>query len=352
VSRDTDIDEETWVSCHFYYHEDLNLLALNLLVPLVASQLRERLIDRFFFIRYRLGGPHLRLRLRVLPGFRERAVERARQAAAELMARVPSLKSLPEEDIRRTNEWLLASDAHETDDTVYPDNSFFVTSFRPETQRYGGPELLDESLDFFAISSWAALDFLARHGKRPRAAQLAAMFRMLLQQAIGLAENEEELLNLLGYAIAAWGEQFPGALNKAGDVFLAQGDVFRSLVRSEVESALASPGDGAEEDMPGPLLLGHASRRLSQAIGRPDGEGRSSVCVSQLHMTANRLGLSNAEEVYLGCLLRTVLEEIVRGDGEERARLRSLLQGSLEARIAGGAPRDLLSTIHSRLMAA
>jgi thiopeptide-type bacteriocin biosynthesis protein len=338
VSRNTPAAAEPWVSCHLYYHEDLNHLALEFLFPLVTAHLREPSIDTFFFVRYGLGGPHLRLRLRALPGLRDRVVEMTRQAAAEFLSRDPSRKPRPEAAIQGTNEALLSSDAHETDDSVYPDNSFVFNTFRPEVQRYGGPDLLGESLELFAFSSAVALDFLRQHGSRPRATQLAAMVRVLLQQAMGLARDENELLRLVGYASASWSEHYPGAMEKGGEVFQAQRDVFLGLVRREIERALSDlGGDGATISHP-TLLLGRASRRLSWAIGRAEEPVRSSICVSQLHMTANRLGLSNPEEVYLGRLLSAALEEIVGDEGEARKRLRDLL--------GSAAARELLPAMH------
>jgi thiopeptide-type bacteriocin biosynthesis protein len=351
LGRDLETEERSWVSYHFYYHEDPNLLALDLVAPLVAAQFRKRLIDRFFYIRYALGGPHIRLRLRTSPALREQVVEETGRAAAELLARSPSRKPLLEENIRKTNEALLAADPHETDDAVYADNSFFVTEFRPEIDRYGGPGLLNGSLDFFSISSCVALDFQREHRPRPRAAQLTAMFRVLLQQALGSVGKEEHLLRLVAYAVTSWSEQFPGARKKADDVFLAQQDAFLSLVRSEIESALSARGDSGAESLPGRLLLGRASRRLFQVVGRTDEEEAVlSICASQLHMTANRLGLTNAEEVYLGRLLAAALEEIVRNDSREQARLQGLLQRNLEAPTAGDAPQDFLPAVYSRFL--
>jgi hypothetical protein len=311
VDQKTTIDLDSWISCHIYYHEDPGKVALELLPDVVSSHLESRSIDKFFFVRYGLGGPHLRLRLRTLPGLREHVIEATRQAALEFMDRAPSRKPLPEETIQQVNRSLMAADAHETDDTVYPDNSFHVFPFQPEVQRYGGPGLLLESLEFFAASSSVALDLLRQHASKPRGAQLVAMFHLLLQQALGFAKDEDELCRLVGYGFATWGDRYPGATKKGKEVFLARKDMFLGLLRMEMESATGS--------------LGGASRQLSLALGQQEEPVRSSVGVSQLHMTANRLGLTNPEEVYLGGLLSATLAEAL-SDGEDRARLRDALK--------------------------
>ena len=75
----------------------------------------------------------------------------------------PSTKPLREEVIRNLSLSILASDPYENDASIYPDNSFQVVPFRPEIQRYGGPDRFRLSLDFFTLSSVAALEFLFRH---------------------------------------------------------------------------------------------------------------------------------------------------------------------------------------------
>src|SRR4029077_5923659 len=124
-------------------------------------------------------------RLRVIPGTRERALAALHRSAQRFLNVAPSTRSLVEEAIRKSNEHILASDPHELDDSVYPDNSFRLVPFRPEIERYGGPLLARASLDYFTLSNVTALEFLARHCNAPRSAQLAYAFRLLLQQALG-----------------------------------------------------------------------------------------------------------------------------------------------------------------------
>ena len=67
------------------------------------------------------------------------------------------------------------------------------------------------------------------------------------------------------------------------------------------------------------------ANRLSAAIGAVDRVTRARIGGSQLHMTATRLGLSNAEEVYLSRLLTVTLHGVHATSGEDLAWLEELM---------------------------
>jgi hypothetical protein len=217
-------------------------------------------------------------------------------SAARFLDRNPSRAILDPDLLRRQTQATLRSDPHETDDTVYPDNSLVDAVFRPEVERYGGPHLLHSSLDFFTLSSSAALEFLARFHGEPRSRQLKLISEGLLSQALGFAADEEELVTLLSYGVETWGAAVPGILSKGDRVFESQPDVFCGLFQEVLDSLWDTLGEGA--------------RRLSAVIGRGDRQARRRIGISQLHMTATRLGLSNPEETYLSRLLSRAAEAL------------------------------------------
>jgi len=311
---------DDWLSYHLYYHEDLSRAVLGFVHPAVSSLLSAGWIDRFFFVRYGLGGPHVRLRLRPLPGHAP-LIDRAVHGSAEVfLSRSPSTARLDPEALQRQTQAMLAGDPHETDATVYPDNTLVAAAFRPEVQRYGGPNLLPVSVDFFTVSSAAAIDFLVRSGAEPRSQQLILALRLLLAQALCFAIDEEELLALLGYGVESWGEAVPTILAKGDRVYAAQPDAFRGIFRQEISDQLAE----GSPDNPGEAL-GEAARLLSQAVDLGDRPTRKRIGVSQLHMTATRLGLGNLEEVYISRLLSAAAVALLEDDPEARALLREAL---------------------------
>ncbi len=311
-----DEKQERWVSCHLYYHQDLDRVVRGFVHPVVVSLVKAAQIEAFFFVRYGLGGPHARLRLRILPGFGDYVLKEVQQFAQDFINLTPSTKSLKQEAIRRINESILAHDPHEVDDSVYPDNSFRIISFRPEIQRYGGTSFFRFSLDFFTLSSVAAVEFLSKYGDMSRSAQLAHAFHLLLQQSLGFAADETELFDLLRYGMDSWGGGPPKVVEKGDKIFQSQMDAFLQLFRkslAEVRSLQAeSESFGGTSDF---LVVG--AGRLSAALKTADRSARVRIGGSQLHMTATRLGLSNVEEVYISRLLTVALRELLAATGED-----------------------------------
>src|SRR3954451_23309696 len=54
-----------WRAARVFYHGDRDAMLRHLVWPLLTQLTAERLCDRFYFVRYSLGGPHLRLRWRL-----------------------------------------------------------------------------------------------------------------------------------------------------------------------------------------------------------------------------------------------------------------------------------------------
>lgn len=296
-------NESGWLNYHLYYHQDLSSAIDGFVRPLVAGLLRSGWIDHFFFIRYWLGGPHIRLRLRQRPGVSALASEAVETQARDFLASRPSTSKLDPEAILRFNKQVLANDAHELDDSIYPDNSLLAFPFRPEIERYGGPDLWRDSLDFFAVSSATALEWLGAYGGEPRSRQLALAFRILAYQAMSFAWDEDDLITLSRYAVDLWGGKMPRVLEKADRVLGEQRETFDRLFGRELDLLEAGPDAVVGVGEEAKAQLGEAARRLAWIVRAADRDVRQRIGTSQLHMTANRLGLSNAEEVYLSRIL-------------------------------------------------
>jgi Lantibiotic biosynthesis dehydratase C-term len=300
---------ESWLNNHLYYHQDLGEVVHGFVRPLVAGLLRQGRIDSFFFIRYSLGGPHIRLRLRPRPGASALAAEAAEAHARDFLARQPSMSKLTPDASLRINREILGADEHEVDGSVYPDNTFLAFPFRPEVERYGGPDLWRHSLDLFAVSSATVLELLCGQSGEPRSRLLALAFRVLACQALSFARDEEDLVLLLRYAVDLWGEKMPRAQEKADRVLVAQRRTFDQLFERELHLLAAGPGAAAGATEESKAQLGDAARRLAWIVRAADRGVHQRIGTSQIHMTANRLGLNNAEEVYLSRILTGLASE-------------------------------------------
>ncbi len=326
-----DAENAEWLPAHLYYHEDLGRAVRRFVEPLTRSLVKSRLITSFHFLRYSLGGPHIRVRFRVCPSDRDRVLQFVQQTARRFLDREPSQHSMEEESIRRLNKILLAGDSNEDDDAVYPDNTLRIAPFRPEIDRYGGLELFRASLNFFTLSSLAAIEFLADHGDLPRSSQLAFAYQLLVRQALGFASSVDELNDLLRYGVDYWGQSMPKIVEKGDRVAESRLNFFLRLFSESLSEHHRMKAEPLSTYAAVDYLSAGASR-LSEVIPLDDLATRTRIGTSQLHMTASRIGLSNSEEVYLTRLMTNTLDEIRTNDGNDFAWLRVQMTNSpLEA---------------------
>lgn len=283
------VDADRWRAYHLFYHQDLDRLLLEMVDPLVTALLAEGRIDRFFFVRYNLGGPHVRLRWRTVgePATAERSLA---SAAAAFFARAPSTETLPAEAVHRLNRAVLGVDplARPDDDVVQPDNSWRAFPVGLEVERYGGASRLAGSLDLFAASSVRALELLGELGSLSAGQAQTRFVVLLVQLAAAFAGSERELYDLAGYGVRFMGSPFQRCVEQAEGLFARR----REALTEVVARALAA--DALRDE---PLV--DAVRRFAPTIADLEPAKRWRIAASHLHMTANRLGLLNADEVYL-----------------------------------------------------
>lgn len=296
-----------WQSYHLFYHDDLDEPLIKCVKPVVIQLYRRGWLEKFFFIRYGLGGPHIRLR--ILPQLKcsTQARDLIQQEVAGFFSQFPSLRPKSDAAILRDNKTLLANDSHERDDGVYPDNSLVEFPFSPETERYGGPLLLGYSLDFFTFSSVAALSVLGDGNMRKKGRRISTLARYLLRLALGFAGNAQEFGHLLGYGVEWNRSAIPEIILLADSLYEGQKDNMRRLIESEIERA-AQPATGADETGSTNFWT-RVAGRLAMQISTADSPSRQRIFCSHLHMTANRFGLKNTDELYLSRLICRALAD-------------------------------------------
>ncbi|HEX6910930.1 MAG TPA: lantibiotic dehydratase C-terminal domain-containing protein [Longimicrobium sp.] len=289
-----------WRAYHLVYHEDRDRLLRELVLPLAASLAAEGELAGFFFIRYNLGGPHVRLRLLPADG-RDAAVEGAvRAAAAAFFARAPSLRTLPDETVRMRNREVIPGDPFATaaDDAVLPDNSIHAAPPAFEVERYGGAERFAPSLDAFALSSVDALAWLAQSGAPTAAARLGEAWSASVRHAWFAARDPDEFLRLLAAPVPSSESPLATFAARADDAYARGAAGMQARIRDELARLASATVDGVDASRwtAGP-------RRLLPVMAEADDATRLRLAHSHAHMTCNRIGLLVAEEAYLGRML-------------------------------------------------
>lgn len=244
-----------WLSAYVFTSGSLRDLLVEHVAPLVDHVLSEGLAERFFFIRYWEGGPHLRLRF-----------ERPHDAVhAELERRFP----------------------------LWAAQRLDYVEYEPETERYGGPEAIGIAEDCFALSSRVALQILrdldddgARGAAMLLHVALAHAFGMTRAEAVQFFENVSR-----ARAVGAKFEtvhQLPSAPRVLWDM-LDSGDACDVPWLQEWIDGIRAIA---------PRLK--SVRRVTPLI---------SILDSYVHMTSNRLGVLQLDEPYVAFLLSRTLAQ-------------------------------------------
>lgn len=320
-----------WSAHHFFYHGNLDVALSHFVRPAIAELLAPRLVDSFFFIRYTLGGPHLRLRFRLTPGTSPSAAAQVLQrAAARFLEIWPSESALDPEKIRQESRAILAS-APEESALYYEDHSLLPFPFEPEVDRYGGLELLEPSLDFFAISSAQALEVLGDADWGSSGRRGALVLRLLLRQAWGFAVSEEEFLSHLGCRLPVRQEIGDQIWSKADSDFERRRETYRALLNQELSLLAEADSAAGEPIWPTASFLYEAAKRLSRAVRDAAPETRWQIGHSQLHMTANRLGFFPVQEMHLQRILWRAARDLREADSGTWRRVMAASLGRADA---------------------
>lgn len=252
-----------WRSLHVFCHAtaEQDALALGLRAALGGD-------GEWFFVRYWLGGPHLRVRVRTS---RQEALVRevvSRQGstptstpltAAEFYERIPvSLR-----------------EGHDDDAALpwYPPGTVLAQPYEPEFDRYGGREGMTRAESTFVASSRLALAVIARRSGFAARVTLAAWIMRTCIADLALADQ-------FGRYGTFWSRSVTLPPVQALDRVVSASALF------------APPGD----------ILDRTNDFIASLRGIPghDIVGRSLIVASQLHMTNNRLAIPIAWEAGLG----------------------------------------------------
>ena len=168
----------TWLSGHLFYAGNLNRLLIEAVKPFVERALEEGLAQQWFFIRYGMGGPHIRLRFKGEPHLLETVLQPRMEAFfGNYFQKHPSFR------------W-----PGKTPTTEFPNNSIQFIPYEPEMDRYGGVEGITISEAQFEYASAEVLERIGRHNRWDGLVALnnAIPLHLELLSAFGMSTEEME----------------------------------------------------------------------------------------------------------------------------------------------------------------
>lgn len=341
-----------WISIHIFYYGDQNYLLVNCIAPLIDDLRAQGLLRRYFFIKYWLEGPHIRLR--ILPMqitdetrikvLAEEAITRFLQEhpaffmPTKQWAAIPKMMFLQEYGEEEWNRRYAALGEIPT----RPNNTFAYIPYEAEYVRYGGIDGVELAEWHFEHSSDIVLRLLREINVTVPSILLGMSVQLSLPFFYGLFDEDQRVMRALEYYIQFWQSttsktssatiRTQNALLQKNYRRMAPGLLPRisyireHMLEGDTQGKLTSIEQTWKEhirELRQRINTLFAEKRLQVERGASWGDIDDFTMVthylqgSYVHMTNNRLGISIQQEVYLAQLMRMTLAEITSRPREE-----------------------------------
>jgi hypothetical protein len=362
---------ENWLSIHIFYTSNADPMLAECIQPLVAELRHRRMIQRYFFIKYWLEGPHVRLRLLQEEGVRHDQIRAVVEPAiSAFLKRRPALYEQPTDGMDAFYKKMFIAEYGEEawlqkygENGVMPltpTNSLKYADYEPEYDRYGGALGIEVAEWHFERSSDVVLKLLCDANVHVRAILLGLSTQLALPMCYVFLGTDEKVLDFLAFYMDFWhrtySENSTPPFKKFDKAYHAISTQFRSRI-AHVRQYVLRPEQSPTTQMEGEWLqhlrelrdrvvrlhadgqLIFSQRRIRRTdlreAARTGASGTSGstdlsgsrdpgqtgapldvdtglriLLSSYLHMTNNRLGVSILDEIYLAHLLRKAVSDV------------------------------------------
>ena len=329
-----------WVALHVFYASDANPILVEAVRPLVDELRDEELIDRWFFIKYWMEGPHLRIRFRPSrPELRDEVTKRATAAIEAFLARRPALYDTDVEGLGDIyKKMYLAEYGEERFVEEYgvdgampfrPNNSVALMDYEQEFDRYGGPVGMELGEWHFEASSDLVAKLLATSNTHVRPVLLGLATQLSLLTAYSFLETDEAVREFFQRYRGFWETSYQEPSDDYHDSFDKSFELTRASLSERVDRIRTISAGDFGQQLSGieRTWLTHCRElrgKLDAEAGRllfpsrtggterepiADPTARAAVLLSSyIHMTNNRLGVAILDEIYLSYLIERALE--------------------------------------------
>lgn len=326
--------ESKYLSVHIFYNTlNLRPVLLWCVDPIVKALEREGLIQRFFMVRYWEGGVHVRLRLLPADGVSKEAIKQCMEPLihtflqqrpslfdADPVILAPIMRTLFETEYGQ--EAFVAQYGESGQIPLQPNNSFAYVPYVPEVDRYGGPVGLGLAEEHFHISSIVALEAIRGSNSHVDACVLGMAMQLMLHLTWTFLDEDRDVEAFLHQYSERWTAMMEpwGNIPNLEIKFSRQREALVNhmleakrifLASDRVQSPVLSLWLDHARDLRASL---HRVYQLGQLTFSTDVSSEAEAMIRllshYLHMMNNRLGVLNAEEVYLATMLANTVKEI------------------------------------------
>ena len=302
-----------WLSLHVFLSDPVQTerYLRERLHPAIQRWRADRLLDRWFFIRYWEGGPHLRVRLA------GPIAENEAHATAVLSDRIAEFCS----DVPPTRDEYYRGHTFDGQPVVVDDLPWYAEGtvanigYQSEIIRYGGEAAVGASEQLFELSSQLALG-VCKANQGNQNGVLSSAFGLMAAAVLACGEDLRGLGAYFEQYGAVWAS-ISGRDMREGAPSEASDGQMTLLLRLQQEAAAGWQGKSAHgvwaagvRELIGHLKSLHEQGTLVLPFDRRPTVGDDmykgavfGVVGSQIHMLNNRLGVPPAGEVLLARLL-------------------------------------------------
>jgi thiopeptide-type bacteriocin biosynthesis protein len=308
----------SWRGLHLYYYGDQDALLVDSVRPALADLTAAGVVQRYFFLRYWMGGPHVRLRLEVAEPEGAHAERAVRDEVGRFMRSHPGEVPVDLEAVSGMQAELARLEDEEPAAVVSQD-CVRNEPYRPEHAKYGGEVGVEIAESLFCESSTIVLDVLGAAAATP-SRRLGTGFLATLAALRAAGMDAGETREFLAHYCRLWSRWVLADVKPLWPRRLQEH-------RHELRSRAAAIVAGCE--LPTPLRRWASAvdaawsqvqaRRhtvlpevtLAGTTGAPDDRREQVLLSSFVHTHNNRLGLIPASEAYLGYLGHHVLSDLL-----------------------------------------
>ncbi|MFF8599693.1 lantibiotic dehydratase C-terminal domain-containing protein [Streptomyces sp. NPDC015232] len=315
-STETERWTEEWAPLHVFLPMSLQPRFLrDVIRPLMDG---AGLRNRFWYLRYWQGGPHIRLRLHEAP---PGTVEAVRDALAAAMPVLDPAQAVEYEQ-QASHQPGLAELEGARPVEVRAAGTVERAEYAPEYAKYGGTTGLRVAEELFRSTSTAVLDLLGGMTDRQLAASPAGpAIRVMAMSLRGSGMDPAQSREFLGHYEKDWrrwvppgyDEQWEGLYEKTRGrvqnmcraVWLEGAtDVFHDTYARALNSARAAQDDRTSAPERAGLTSGDVTELALERTPYVH------CLANYIHTTNNRLGILPSAEAFLAHVIRRALEEI------------------------------------------
>lgn len=333
-------DAGEWQALHVYYTANSRPIVTQAIHPLVAELREHDLLERYFFINYWLGGPHVRLRL--LPknaAATEEVVRRAEAKLDEFLKVRPALYEVTNDHMLNYYDKLFEVEYADQDMSAHigPDgrmllrknNSHRREQYEPEYDKYGGIAGVEVAEWHFEHSSDMVVEVDRTMNVHLRTVRLGVSLQLMTVMASNFLPDVESVERFFEGYKQFWQRSFDGSdfvtekgYDKhydaiGGKVGLRVQDIQQAVVAGDLDQLpdfLRRWSEHTQElarrmrqlSVEGKLVFGLRDGR--KAVTDPD-RALELLLTPFIHMTNNRLTTTIGDEAYLAHLIARVMRE-------------------------------------------